>query len=66
MNFFETSAKTNENINKVFAFALGDEEVFCGTLFISSSESRAVQNVKEAMVKTNATDMDFFRTLSLL
>ena len=46
------------------AFALGDEGVFCGSLFISSSESRAVQNVKEAMVKTNATDMDFFRILS--
>ena len=45
------------------AFALSGEGVFCGTLFISSSESRAGQNVKEVVVKANATNMDFFRTL---
>jgi len=45
------------------AFALGAEGVFCGTLFLSSKEARTAQNVKEMMLKTNATDMDFFRTL---
>ena len=45
------------------AFALGAEGAFCGTLFLSSAESRAAPNVKEMMLKTNATDMDFFRTL---
>ena len=45
------------------AFALGAEGVFCGSLFLSSTEARASKNVKDMIVKTNATDMDFFRTL---
>ena len=45
------------------AFALGAEGVFCGTLFLSAIEARTAQNVKEMMLKTNATDMDFFRAL---
>ena len=43
------------------AFALGAEGVFCGTLFLSAKEARAAQNVKEMILKTNASDMDFFR-----
>ena len=45
------------------AFALGAEGVFCGSLFLSSTEARAPKNVKDLIVKTNATDMDFFRTI---
>ena len=45
------------------AFALGAEGDFCGTLFLSAKEARAPQNVKEMIVKTNAADMDFFRTI---
>ena len=45
------------------AFALGAEGVFCGTLFLSSTEARTAPKVKEMIVKTNAADMDFFRTL---
>ena len=45
------------------AFALGAEGVFCGTLFLSSSEARTAQNVKEMILKSNATDMDFFRAV---
>ena len=45
------------------AFALGAEGVFCGTLFLSSKEARTAQNVKEMMLKANATDIDFFRTI---
>ena len=44
------------------AFALGAEGVFCGSLFLSSTEARAPKNVKDLIVKTNATDIDFFRT----
>ena len=44
------------------ALALGAEGVFCGTLFLSSTEARTSQNVKEMMIKANATDLDFFRT----
>ena len=45
------------------AFALGAEGVFCGTLFLSSTEARTAPNVKEMIVKANATDMDFFRAI---
>ena len=45
------------------AFALGAEGVFCGTLFLSATEARTAQNVKEMILKTNATDMDFFRAV---
>ena len=45
------------------AFALGAEGVFCGSLFLSASEARTAPNVKEMIVKTNASDMDFFRCL---
>ena len=45
------------------AFALGAEGAFCGTLFLSAEEARTSQNVKEMMLKANATDIDFFRTL---
>ena len=45
------------------AFALGAEGVYCGTLFLASKEARTAQNVKEMMLKANATDIDFFRTL---
>ena len=45
------------------SFALGAEGVFCGTLFLSSKEARTSQNVKEMMLKANATDIDFFRTI---
>ena len=45
------------------AFALDAEGVFCGTLFLSSKEARTSQNVKEMMIKTNAADLDFFRTI---
>ena len=45
------------------AFALGAEGAFCGTLFLSATEARTAQNVKEMMVKANATDIDFFRTI---
>ena len=45
------------------ALALGAEGVFCGTLFLSATEARTSQNVKEMMVKANATDIDFFRTI---
>ena len=44
------------------ALALGAEGVFCGSLFLSSTEARAPKNVKDLIVKTNATDVDFFRT----
>ena len=44
------------------ALALGAEGVFCGTLFLSATEARTTQNVKEMMIKSNATDLDFFRT----
>ena len=43
------------------AFALGAEGVFCGTLFLSSKEARTAQNVKELIVKSNASELDFFR-----
>ena len=45
------------------AFALGAEGTFCGTLFLASTEARTAQNVKEMMVKANASDIDFFRTV---
>ena len=45
------------------AFAFGAEGAFCGTLFLSAVESRTAQNVKEMMLKGNATDIDFFRTM---
>ena len=45
------------------AMALGAEGAFCGTLFLSAKEARTSQNVKEMMVKANATDIDFFRTI---
>jgi enoyl-[acyl-carrier protein] reductase II len=45
------------------SFALGAEGVFCGTLFLSAKEARTAQNVKEMILKTNATDMDFFRSM---
>ena len=45
------------------AFALGAEGVFCGTLFLSSTEARIPQNVKELIVKSNASDLDFFRAM---
>jgi len=45
------------------ALALGAEGAFCGTLFLSATEARTSQNVKEMMVKANATDIDFFRTI---
>ena len=45
------------------AFALGAEGVFCGTLFLSATEARTAPNVKEMILKTNASDMDFFRTI---
>ena len=45
------------------ALALGAEGVFCGSLFLSSTEARAPKNVKDLIVKTNATDIDFFRTI---
>ena len=45
------------------AFALGAEGVFCGTLFLSATEARTAQNVKEMMLKSNTTDIDFFRTM---
>jgi len=44
------------------SFALGAEGVFCGTLFLAAKEARTAQNVKEMMLKANATDIDFFRT----
>ena len=44
------------------AFALGAEGVFCGTLFLAAKEARTAENVKEMMLKANATDIDFFRT----
>ena len=44
------------------AFALGAEGVFCGTLFLAAKEARTAQNVKEMILKSNATDIDFFRT----
>ena len=44
------------------AFALGAKGVFCGTLFLAAKEARTAQNVKEMIVKANATDIDFFRT----
>ena len=43
------------------AFALGAEGAYCGTLFLSSAEARTAPNVKEMILKANATDMDFFR-----
>ena len=45
------------------AFALGAEGVFCGTLFLSSTEARTAQNVKDMIVKSNASDLDFFRAM---
>ena len=44
------------------AFALGAEGVLCETLFLSSKEARIPQNVKDMILKANATDLDFFRT----
>ena len=48
------------------ALALGAEGVFCGTLFLAATEARTSQNVKEMMLKANATDIDFFRTMPFL
>ena len=45
------------------ALALGAEGVFCGTLFLSATEARTASNVKEMMLKANASDIDFFRTM---
>ena len=45
------------------ALELGAEGVFCGTLFLSIIEERTVSNVKEMMLKANATDIDLFRTI---
>ena len=45
------------------ALALGAEGVFCGTLFLSATEVRTASNVKEMMLKANAADIDFFRTM---
>ena len=44
------------------AFALGAEGAYCGTLFLSATEARTAPNVKEMILKANASDMDFFRT----
>ena len=44
-------------------FALDAEGEFSGTLFLSSKEARTSQNVKEMMIKANAADLDFFRTI---
>ena len=44
-------------------FALGAEGDFCGILFLSSTEARTAPNVKEMILKANATDMDFFRAI---
>ena len=38
------------------AFAFGAEGSFCGTLFLSATESRTAQNVKKMMPKANVTD----------
>ena len=48
------------------AFALGAEGVFCGTLFLASKEARTSQNVKEMMLKANATDIDFFEQFHII
>ena len=45
------------------SFALGAEGVFCGTLFLSATEARTAPNVKEMILKADATDMDFFRAI---
>lgn len=45
------------------AFALGAEGVYCGTAFAMSQESRMADNVKQAVLKSNARDLRFFRTI---
>ena len=45
------------------ALALGAEGVYCGTLFLMSTESRMAPNVKEAVKKATARDLLTFRSL---
>ena len=45
------------------AFALGAEGVYCGTAFLMSKESRMSENVKQAVLSSNAFDLHLFRTI---
>lgn len=51
--------------NRTFnaAIALGAEGVYCGTAFLMSKESRMADNVKQAVLKSSARDLMFFRTI---
>ena len=51
--------------NRAFnaALALGAEGVYCGTAFLVSKESRMAENVKQAILKSNARDLLLFRTI---
>lgn len=44
------------------AMALGAEGLFVGTAFLMSEESRMAQNIKEAVLKADATDLVLYRT----
>ena len=45
------------------ALALGAEGVYCGTAFLMSRESRMAENVKQAVLRSNAKDLRLFRTM---
>lgn len=45
------------------ALALGAEGVYCGTVFLMSTESRMAENVKEAVKKATAKDLLTFCSL---
>lgn len=44
------------------AMALGAEGVFVGTAFLASKESRMADNIKDALIKSDANDMLLYRT----
>ena len=51
--------------NRAFnaALALGAEGVYCGIAFLMSKESRMAENVKQAILKSNARDLLLFHTI---
>lgn len=45
------------------AYALGAEGIFAGSVFISTTESRVPQTVKDKIVAANGLDLSLFRTV---
>ncbi|MDY4761205.1 nitronate monooxygenase family protein [Streptococcus thoraltensis] len=52
---------TDERTAKA-AMALGAEGLFAGTAFLAAEESRMADNIKEQLLKSDATDMLLYRT----